>query len=69
MPLHEVELLEDHPDLAAQRAKLGPLGAGHLPAEDRDLPFRRVDETVDTAQERRLPRAGEAEDGQELPLA
>ena len=69
VPLHEVELLEDHPRLAAEGSQAGTFCARHVAAEDRDLPLGGVDEPVDAAQERRLARAGEPEDGEELPFA
>ncbi len=63
----EVERLEDDPDLAADAVHVDAAG-GHLLAGDRDA--ARVDrlEEVHAAQERRLARAGGADEAHDLVL-
>jgi hypothetical protein len=63
---HEVELLEDHPDLPARRPQRGGIGAGHGAAGHPHAARGRLDQPVDRAQERRLARSAAAEDHHEL---
>lgn len=65
---HQVELLEDHPCLAAHAAEVGALCARDLTAGDNDAARRRTHEEVETAEERRLARAREADRCDELAL-
>ena len=66
---HEVELLEDHPDLAPDLAQLGRTRTRDGATGDPDDTCRRVDQPVDRAQERRLARPAPAEDDDELARA
>src|SRR5207344_1307778 len=62
----QVELLEDHADLAANLAKGAGIGPGHRLPGDPHGAGRRLDEAVDRAEERRLARPAAADDHDEL---
>ncbi len=63
----EAEVLEDHRDgVAPQLAELVAIGAHHVVPGDLDLPGRRLDEPDQRAHERRLARAGEPHDDEDL---
>src|SRR3989441_1386714 len=62
----KVELLEDHSDAATDPPELRPFRGGHVDAVQDHTPARRLDQLVDTAEERRLPRAREADEDDEL---
>ncbi len=66
---HEVELLEDHPDLAPDLAQLGGVATGHGATSDTDPTRRRLGQPVDRAQERGLAGPAPAEDDDELARA
>ena len=58
LPLHQVELLEDHCHLTAQRPQLGALEGGHLLVEDPDPSVGGIEQPVDAPQQRGLARPG-----------
>ena len=62
----EVELLEDHADVAAKGAQAAPAQRRHFTAMETDASATRLHELVDAADQRRLARAARADDGEEV---
>ncbi len=67
--LHEVEVLEDHPDAATDLPELRSLRVGDVRAVEEDPSRGRLDQAVDATQQGRLPRPGEADQDDELAAA
>ena len=65
-PLDQVELLEDHADVAALQPHLGIGELEQVDAVEHDLAAGRLDQPVDAADQRRLAGAARADDGEEV---
>ena len=64
-PAHEIELLKDHAGLAADAPQITAAGGHDLPATNKDAAGGRTHELVQRPKERRLPRPGESDGGDE----
>ena len=66
--MHQVEVLEHHPDPSPDPAQVLLRGGGDVLAVPVDLAGRRLDQPVDAAEQGRFSRAGKADHGEELAV-
>ena len=66
--VHEIEMLEDHADPATDQAEVLLGRRRYILAVPEDASGGRLDQAIDAAQEGRLARPRQTDDGQELPV-
>src|SRR5216684_9154453 len=59
---HQVELLEDHADAAADLAQIAAAGGGDVEIVENNATTRRLDKAIDASQEGALARAAQADE-------